>query len=284
MNLNIHNPNINKINEQQKRYGSLIVETSLRQDVGTIDLSQPSKVFNQRSTTVSNAQSSTSTLVNSTSSQTNSSSNLQHKPSIDKSIRSKINTSNSMQLKRGQKLSLNSLTQNLGKLIVALDWDITFNRNIEFDLDTSIFMVDINGKTSEENFIFYGNPKSRDTGIILGGDHNSLLKRGYNTTAQLNLNLIPNNIQKLAFTITIYDAEKRNQHFSYVSNGHFRIIDTQTKTEIINYKFTENLDQETALVAAEIYRHKNEWKVSPIGSGFLGGLKALCDNYGIDTV
>ena len=40
---------------------------------------------------------------------------------------------------------------------------------------------------------------------------------------------------------------------------------------------------ETAMVVGEIYRHNNEWKFNAIGSGFSGGLAALCAQYGIDA-
>ncbi|MFD1908210.1 TerD family protein [Paenibacillus rhizoplanae] len=40
---------------------------------------------------------------------------------------------------------------------------------------------------------------------------------------------------------------------------------------------------ETAIVAGEIYRYQNEWKFSAVGSGYAGGLAALCQSYGIQV-
>ena len=110
------------------------------------------------------------------------------------------------------------------------------------------------------------------------------LKDAYNESIQLDLNLIPCHIQKLAFTVTIYEAKERNQNFGQLSEGYFRIIAGDSKQEILSYKFNENLSIETAMVVAEIYRYKNEWKINCIGSGFRGGLEALCNNYGIETI
>ena len=45
--------------------------------------------------------------------------------------------------------------------------------NNEFDLDASVFMVDINDKTQEKDFIFYENTKSTCGGIVINEDHNT---------------------------------------------------------------------------------------------------------------
>ncbi|MBQ3451572.1 MAG: TerD family protein, partial [Selenomonadaceae bacterium] len=33
----------------------------------------------------------------------------------------------------------------------------------------------------------------------------------------------------------------------------------------------------------EIYRHKGEWKFNAVGAGFSGGLKALCEMFGVEV-
>ena len=37
------------------------------------------------------------------------------------------------------------------------------------------------------------------------------------------------------------------------------------------------------VVVGELYRHNGEWKFNAIGSGFQGGLAALCGHYGIEV-
>ena len=39
----------------------------------------------------------------------------------------------------------------------------------------------------------------------------------------------------------------------------------------------------TAVVVGELYRHNGDWKFNAIGSGFQGGLYALCQNYGVNV-
>ena len=45
----------------------------------------------------------------------------------------------------------------------------------------------------------------------------------------------------------------------------------------------EDFSTETALVVAEIYRHNGEWKFKAVGSGYNGGLRSLCSQYGVDV-
>jgi tellurium resistance protein TerD len=68
-----------------------------------------------------------------------------------------------------------------------------------------------------------------------------------------------------------------------VENSYIRVVDEATGTELIRYDLGEDYSIETAVVVAELYRNNGEWKFNAIGSGFQGGLKALCANYGIDA-
>ena len=68
-----------------------------------------------------------------------------------------------------------------------------------------------------------------------------------------------------------------------MSNAYIRIVDSDTNKELIRYDLGEDFSIETAIVVGEIYRHGGGWKFNAVGSGFQGGLAALCANYGIET-
>ena len=271
----IDNSNKN-ITSQKKQYGKLTVETSIKPENNrAIGLGVN---MNQIHLNVQNS--------NSVQPKTSPDPKINPQLKINKNMekRKLVDISKSIKLGKGQKISLNQNVKNLSKLLVILDFNITSKDNSEFELDTSVFMVDINNKTSEKDFIFYENTKSICEGVVIKADHNTYLKEAYNESIQLDLNRIPPNIEKLAFTLTIYEADERHQNFGHVSEGYFRVITADTKQEILNYKFNDNLSIETAMVVAEIYRYKSEWKINCIGSGFTGGLEALCSNYGIETI
>lgn len=62
-----------------------------------------------------------------------------------------------------------------------------------------------------------------------------------------------------------------------------KIIDEESKEEIITYEIKEIFSVETAIVAAELYLYKGDWKFNAVASGFKGGLAALCKNFGIEV-
>lgn len=94
---------------------------------------------------------------------------------------------------------------------------------------------------------------------------------------------MPDNLSKIAFTVTIYEADKRNQNFGMVSNSYCRIVDQTTNEELVRFDLGEDFSIETAVVVGELYKNNGEWKFNAIGSGFQGGLGALCAHYGIDA-
>ena len=60
-------------------------------------------------------------------------------------------------------------------------------------------------------------------------------------------------------------------------------MDEASGTELIRYDLGEDFSIETAVVVGELYKNNGEWKFNAIGSGFGGGLAALCSHYGIQV-
>lgn len=188
-------------------------------------------------------------------------------------------------LSKGQKVDLTKGNPGLKNVMVGLGWDVNvFDSGADFDLDAAAFMLGDNGKCpTEKEFVFYGNLTHVSEAVKHMGDNLTGEGEGDDEQIQIDLAKIPDNIQKIAFTCTIYDAEKRRQNFGQVSNAFIRIVDESTNTELIRYDLGEDFSIETAVVVGEMYRHNGAWKFNAIGSGFQGGLAALCGHYGIDA-
>ena len=188
-------------------------------------------------------------------------------------------------LTKGQKVDLTKGNPGLKKLMVGLGWDVNaYDSGADFDLDAAAFMLGDNGKCpSEKEFIFYGNLTHPSESLKHMGDNLTGEGEGDDEQIQVDLSKIPENVSKVAFTVTIYDAEPRRQNFGQVSNAYIRIVDETTGTEIIRYDLGEDFSIETAVVVGELYRHNGEWKFNAIGSGFQGGLAALCASFGVDV-
>ena len=188
-------------------------------------------------------------------------------------------------LAKGQKVDLTKGNPGLKKIMVGLGWDVNaFDSGAAFDLDAAAFMVGDDGKCpTDKEFVFYGNLNHPSEAVNHMGDNLTGEGDGDDEQIQVDLSKIPANISKIAFTVTIYDATVRNQNFGQVSNAFIRIVDETTNVELIRYELGEDFSIETAVVVGELYRHNGEWKFNAIGSGFQGGLAALCGHYGIDV-
>ena len=188
-------------------------------------------------------------------------------------------------LSKGQKVDLTKNNPGLKKIIVGLGWDVNrYDSGADFDLDASAFLLSASGKvSSDSDFVFYGNGKHTSGGVIYAGDNRTGKGGGDDEQIFVDLSLVPENVEKITFTVTIHEAAERRQNFGQVSNAYVRIIDDATEQELIRYDLEEDFSIETTLVVGELYRHAGEWKFSAIGSGYLGGLEALCRSFGVNV-
>ena len=188
-------------------------------------------------------------------------------------------------LSKGQKVSLTKDNPGLKKVVVGLGWDINaFDTGGDFDLDAAAFCLTESGKVSrQEDFVFYGNLKHPSGGIEHLGDNLTGAGDGDDEQIRIDLSRVPENIVKIAFTATIYDAETRRQNFGQVNNAFIRIYNEETGEEMLKYDLGEDFSVETAAVFGELYRHNGEWKFNAIGSGYQGGLAALCASFGVEV-
>ena len=169
--------------------------------------------------------------------------------------------------------------------MVGLGWDVNqYDSGADFDLDAAAFMLGENGKCpTEKEFIFYGTLEHTSGAVKHMGDNLTGEGEGDDEQIEVDLSKIPANVAKIAFTVTIYDADVRRQKFGQVSNAFIRIVEEVTGQELIRYDLGEDFSIETAVVVGELYRNNEAWKFNAIGSGFQGGLAALCAHYGIEV-
>lgn len=191
----------------------------------------------------------------------------------------------SVSLSKGQRVDLTKGRPSLKNILVGLGWDINhYDGEADFDLDASVFMIKENNKVgNDEDFIFYGNLEHSSKSVKHMGDNRTGDGDGDDEVIKIKLDKIPSGYETLVVTVTIYDAESRLQNFGMVGNAYVCVVDEETGEELIRFDLSEDFSTETALVVAEIYKHNGEWKFKAVGSGYNGGLKVLCNQYGIDA-
>ena len=188
-------------------------------------------------------------------------------------------------LSKGQKVSLTKGNPGLKHIVVGLGWDTNkYDGGFDLDLDSAAFLLGENGKVNADtDFVFYNNLKHSSGAVEHLGDNLTGEGDGDDEQVKVDLSLVPQNISKIAFTVTIHEALERRQNFGQVSNSYVRVVDEDTNQELLNYELGEDFSIETAIVVCEIYRHNGEWKFNALGSGFEGGLEALCKNFGVNV-
>lgn len=188
-------------------------------------------------------------------------------------------------LSKGAKINLSKEAPGLKKIMFGLGWDTNkYSGGDDFDLDASCFLVNAMGRTTADGFIFYNNLIGPNKCIVHQGDNRTGEGDGDDEQIYIDLDLIPENIDKIAITVTIDSADTRHQNFGMVSNAYCRLVNTEDNgKEVVHFNLGEDFSVETAIVVGEVYRHNGDWKFNAIGQGFSGGLLALCKNYGLDA-
>lgn len=195
-------------------------------------------------------------------------------------------------LTKGQKIDLTKNNPGLAVLKVGLGWEPNIGRSGEiksksllssltrrisegtekirganFDLDSSIFLVDANEKRVDT--VYYGHLDGPNGCIKHHGDN--LTGRGTKGTDKENITVdltkIPSNVNKLVFVVNIYECKSRNQHFGMVEDAFIHINDANTGNELCRFNLTDDYNNKTALMVGEIYRYSGEWKFYAVGEG-----------------
>ncbi|WP_019155884.1 TerD family protein [Robertmurraya massiliosenegalensis] len=191
----------------------------------------------------------------------------------------------SINLSKGQRIDLTKTNPGLTRVIIGLGWDTNrYDGGQDFDLDASAFLTDENGKATQDlDFIFYNNLVHPSGSVEHTGDNRTGEGDGDDEQIKIDFSKVPSNISRIAITVTIHDAEQRSQNFGQVSNAFVRVVNADTNDEVLRYDLGEDFSVETAVVICELYKHNGDWKFNAVGSGFSGGLAALCRNFGLQV-
>ena len=186
-------------------------------------------------------------------------------------------------LQKGGNLSLTKEAPGLNNILVGLGWDTNkYDGGFDFDLDASVFMLNGDGKVpSNDEFIFYGQKTHASGAVEHTGDNRTGAGDGDDETIKVDLSKVPANIDKIAFTVTIYEATNRKQNFGLVENAYIRIVNAETNEEVVRYDLGEDFSVENSVNVGEIYRYNGEWNFEAVGAGYSNELKGFTDRYGV---
>jgi tellurium resistance protein TerD len=190
----------------------------------------------------------------------------------------------SVSLNKGGNVSLTKEAPGLQAVLVGLGWDARTTTGADFDLDASALVVGQNGKIlSDAHFIFFNNLTSPDGSVEHTGDNLTGAGEGDDEAIKVNLAAVPQEADKIVVTVSIYDAEARQQSFGQVRNAFIRVVNQADDREITRYDLSEDASTETAMIFGELYRSGADWKFRAVGQGYSTGLAGIARDFGVNV-
>ena len=186
-------------------------------------------------------------------------------------------------LSKGGNVSLTKQAPGLSAVTVGLGWDLRTTTGVDFDLDASAMVLDAGGKiVSDRHFVFFNNLRTPDGGVEHSGDN--LTGAGEGDDEQINVDFaaLPAEAERVAFAVSIYEADSRGQNLGQVRNAFIRVVNRADRTELARYDLTEDASMETAMVFGELYRSGTDWKFRAVGQGYASGLAGIAMDFGVN--
>jgi stress response protein SCP2 len=174
----------------------------------------------------------------------------------------------SVNLQKGQRVNLSKEDgAALRRVMVGLGWDkATLRGGANIDCDASAILCGGNGKiTRKEDTVYFGNLKHPSLAVQHTGDNLTGVGEGDDEQILVSISELPAQYEKIVFAVNIYQAKERKQHFGMIKNAFIRIVDVETRKEMLRYNLSEQYDGMTAMIFGEIYRKDGQWKFNAVG-------------------
>ncbi|MDE5764874.1 MAG: TerD family protein [Ruminococcus sp.] len=180
----------------------------------------------------------------------------------------------SVNLQKGQKVSLTKGNAGLSRVIVGLGWDEAQQKRGLFapkpqaiDCDASALVLRGGRLIQNGDIVYFGHLKHDSGAVMHMGDNLTGAGDGDDEQIIIDLLKVPADCDKIVMVVNIYQAFQRKQHFGMIRNAYIRLVDGRTSSEMCKYNLTDDYSGMTALVFGEVYKHNGEWKFNAVGQG-----------------
>lgn len=150
--------------------------------------------------------------------------------------------------------------------------DLIISVELSTAADLSALLVSDTGKVrSDADFVFFNQPTG--PGVQLQPSAN-----GQPANLAIALDAIPTDIARIRAVITL---DNTNATFGQCAPPIARISDT-AGNKLYEYRI-DGLSSESIVIATEVYRRQDNWKVRAVGQGYAGGFAALVTDHGVNV-
>lgn len=176
------------------------------------------------------------------------------------------------------------MKKQLGKETAYLRVSLFWESNV-CDVDLSAFLLDSSGKArSDRNLIFYNNAFAANKALIYGGDNRGT-ELDMDETILVQLGLIPEEIKKVVFCVTVSDEGETfgsAQKVQLVANVVSGPYDKGTEP-LCRVNVSEIQANGTGMIVFELTRSGSGWKYEQVAHPVKGGLAELCQKFGLEV-
>lgn len=189
-------------------------------------------------------------------------------------------------LSKGQTINLNKDEHDFSSITIGLGWKIQQQKpgllggifgakQQDYDLDAIAFLLDQDDRITTVgderlvggDVVFFNNRQHPSGAVTHSGD-NRVGGDGATDDEQIvvKLNSLGSRYQKLLFLVSIYEGQKKQQHFGNVASAYMRAVDAKGK-EIARYSLSADpsYSGRCTMVFGEVYRKDAGWKFRALG-------------------
>lgn len=187
-----------------------------------------------------------------------------------------------VRVRKGEEINITRLDPGIREITIGVGWSLKRFEGDPIDLDASVFLLDKDDRTREdEDFVFYNNMSARDGAVKHMGDSRTGAGDGDDEKIVIDLMALPFEVIKIGFVLSIYDLDLNTNNFQMVKNVYFRIVNNETNMETFRFELDDEMGSTTGLYIGYIERVGSDWMYKAVGEPIQGGLSKIAQDYGI---
>lgn len=191
-----------------------------------------------------------------------------------------------LHMHKGEEVALTKLAPALMKVAVGLGWQAPpEDHGHPVDIDASAFFLGRDNRVRRDtDFVFYNNLETESGCLRHHGDSITGDSAGDDEVIHIDLTAVPFDVDKIAFSVTIHNAEERQQTFGLIKGAYIRIVNEDDGKELAHFDLTEDASNDNAMIFGELVRDSlNGWKFRAMGLGSNGGLYRIARDFGVNV-
>jgi tellurium resistance protein TerD len=187
-----------------------------------------------------------------------------------------------VRVKKGEEINITRLDPTIREITAGVGWDLKRFEGDPIDVDASVFLLDKNDRTrQDEDFVFYNNLTGREGAVKHLGDSRTGAGDGDDERIILDLMALPFEITKIMFVLSIYDLDFNSNNFGMVKNVYFRLINNESNMEVFRFEMDEDLGNGTGLLIGYMERVGSDWIYKALGEPVHGGLTKIATDFAV---